>query len=457
MSGHADEYDKALAKAWQHAGSWLGSVADRPVGPTASVEQVAALVGGALPERGTAPEEVVDLMATAAEPGLMAIGSGRFYGWVMGGTLPAALAADWLVSAWDQNAGMRLATPAISALEETAAAWLLELLGLPESDVGFVTGATMANFSCLAAARTSVLSKVGWDVARHGLTGAPRVRVLVGAERHDTVDLALRYLGLGSPEPVAADEQGRIRVDALAAALQAGAGPTILCLQAGNLHSGAFDPMGQAIELARRHGAWVHVDGAFGLWAAAAPGLRHLVDGLDQADSWATDAHKTLNVPYDCGVAIVSDRAAMRSALGVHADYLLADASASAQPYETVPELSRRARGVPVWAALRSLGSKGVSDLVEGLVRHAKALAEGIAEVPGAQVLNEVPYTQVCLAFENDERTRAVTRRLLDDRVVWMSGSRWHGREVIRISVSNWTTDDDDVRVSLDALRRAAG
>jgi glutamate/tyrosine decarboxylase-like PLP-dependent enzyme len=215
--------------------------------------------------------------------------------------------------------------------------------------------------------------------------------------------------------------------------------------------------MGQAIELARRHGAWVHVDGAFGLWAAAAPGLRHLVDGLDQADSWATDAHKTLNVPYDCGVAIVSDRAAMRSALGVHADYLLADASASAQPYETVPELSRRARGVPVWAALRSLGSKGVSDLVEGLVRHAKALAEGIAEVPGAQVLNEVPYTQVCLAFENDERTRAVTRRLLDDRVVWMSGSRWHGREVIRISVSNWTTDDDDVRVSLDALRRAAG
>jgi glutamate/tyrosine decarboxylase-like PLP-dependent enzyme len=431
-------------------------VADRPVGPTASIEQVAALVGGPLPEHGTAAEEVVDLMAAAAEPGLMAMGSGRFYGWVIGGTLPAALAADWLVSAWDQNAGMRLATPAITALEDTAAGWLLRLFGLPESDVGFVTGATMANFSCLAAARTSVLAKAGWDVGRDGLTGAPRVRVLVGAERHDTVDLALRYLGLGAPQVVPADDQGRIRVEALAEALLAGDGPTILCLQAGNLHSGAFDPMRQAIELAHRYGAWVHVDGAFGLWAAAAPGLRHLVVGLENADSWATDAHKTLNVPYDCGVAIVTDRAAMRSALGVHTDYLLTDGSAFAQPQETVPELSRRARGVPVWAALRSLGSKGVSDLVEGLARHAKALAEGIAAIPGAQVLNEVPYTQVCLAFESDERTRAVTQRLLADGVVWMSGSRWHGREVIRISVSNWTSDDDDVRLSLDALRRAA-
>ena len=455
MSTHPDS-DEVLARAAQHARSWLRSLEQRPVAPTATVEQVASLVGGELPEQGLAAEDVVELMATAAEPGLMAMGSGRFYGWVIGGTLPAALGADWLVSAWDQNAGMRLATPAISALEETAAGWLLELLHLPPSDVGFATGATMANFSCLAAARTSVLAKAGWDVAREGLSGGPRVRVLVGAERHDTIDLALRYLGLGLPELVPADDQGRIEVEALEAALQAGDGPTIVCLQAGNLHSGAFDPMAAAVEVAHRYGAWVHVDGAFGLWAAASPSLHRLVLGLEDADSWGTDAHKTLNVPYDCGVAIVRDRSALRAAVGVHADYLPVDPSSTAQPYETVPEFSRRARGVPVWAALRSLGRQGVSDLVEGLVRHAQALAAGAAEIPGVRVLNEVPYTQVCLAFESDERTKEVTRRLLDEGLVWMSGSRWHGQDVLRISVSNWSTDDDDVRLSLDALRRAA-
>ncbi|MDX6256827.1 MAG: hypothetical protein QOJ11_3161 [Frankiales bacterium] len=460
MSVRGGSYDKALATAVEYAQSWLASVGTRPVPPSASVADVAALLGGPLPEQPTPPEQVVDLMAAAAEPGLMAIGSGRFYGWVMGGTLPAALAADWLVSAWDQNSGMRLGTPAISAMEETAAGWLLQLLGLPPADVGFVTGATMANFSCLAAARTSVLTKAGWDVARDGLHGGPRVRVLVGAERHDTVDLALRYLGLGAPEVVPADDQGRIRVERLAEALTSHTTqdvPTIVCLQAGNVHSGAFDPLQQAIATAHAHGAWVHVDGAFGLWAAAAPRMRHLTEGLATADSWATDAHKTLNVPYDCGVAIVADRGAMRSALGIHASYLITDGTAAGEPYEKVPELSRRARGVPVWAALRSLGSTGVSDLVEGMAGHAGELARGIALIPGAQVLNEVPYTQVCLAFEDDERTRAVAARLLADGTVWMSGSRWHGRDVIRISVSNWSTDDEDVRLSLDALRRAAG
>ncbi|MDX6208528.1 MAG: hypothetical protein QOE24_919, partial [Frankiales bacterium] len=283
MSVRGGSYDKALAAAVEHAHAWLGSVGTRPVPPTASVAEVAAVLGGRLPEHPTAPEDVVELMASAAEPGLMAMGSGRFYGWVIGGTLPAALAADWLVSTWDQNSGMRLATPAISAMEETAAGWLLELLGLPPADVGFVTGATMANFSCLAAARTAVLAKAGWDVARDGLTGGPRVRVLVGAERHDTVDLALRYLGLGAPEVVAADDQGRIRVDRLAETMASHGTsdvPTIVCLQAGNLHSGAFDPLEQAIEVAHAHDAWVHVDGAFGLWAAAAPGLRHLTQGL---------------------------------------------------------------------------------------------------------------------------------------------------------------------------------
>ncbi len=455
MSARDSAYDKALAVASSHAQAWLASVGERPVRPRASIEEISALVAGPLPAEPMAAEAVVELLATAAEPGLMAMGSGRFFGWVIGGTLPAALAADWLVSTWDQNAGMRAATPAISALEEAAANWLLDVLALPPSDVGFVTGATMANFSCLAAARTAVLAKAGWDVGRDGLTGGPRVRVLVGAERHDTVDLALRYLGLGAPQPVAADDEGRILLAALAEALSEGA-PTIVCLQAGNVHSGAFDPLHEAIALAHAAGAWVHVDGAFGLWAAAAPGLRHLTVGLETADSWATDAHKTLNVPYDCGVAIVADRTAMRSALGVHASYLPAEPSSVGEPYERVPELSRRGRGVPVWAALRSLGSTGVSDLVEGMARQARALADGIAEIPGARVVNDVVYTQVCLAFEDDERTRAVGAQLLADGTVWMSGSRWHGQEIIRISVSNWTTDEADVRVSLDALRRAA-
>jgi glutamate/tyrosine decarboxylase-like PLP-dependent enzyme len=388
----------------------------------------------------------------------MAMQSGRFFGWVIGGTLPAALAADWLVSAWDQNAGLRYATPAVVAAEESAAAWVLDLLGLPGgADVGFVTGCTMANFTGLAAARTSVLSRAGWDVGRDGLNGAPPVHVLVGVERHDTVDLALRYLGLGAPIPVAADAQGRIRVDALAEALEScpSGSPVIVSLQAGNVHSGAFDPFPEAIEVAHRHGAWVHVDGAFGLWAAAAPSLSHLAAGLAGADSWATDAHKTLNVPYDCGLAIVADRNAMRATLGVHASYLILDESGPGDPFERVPEFSRRARGVPVWAALRSLGRTGVVDLVERLVRRARALAEGIADIDGAEVVNDVDYTQVCVMFDDDETTRAVTARLIADGTVWMSGSRWHDRDVLRISVSNWSTNDEDVRRSIEAVRSA--
>ncbi len=405
-----------------------------------------------------APEDVVELLATLAEPGLMAMQSGRFFGWVIGGTLPAALAADWLVSAWDQDAGLRYATPAVVAAEEAAAAWLADLLGLPaDVDVGFVTGGTMANFTCLASARTSVLSREGWDVGRSGLNGAPTVDVLVGSERHETIDLSLRYLGLGDPRTVAADEQGRIRVDALADTLDGiePGSPVIVCLQAGNVHSGAFDPFSEAIEMAHQHGAWVHVDGAFGLWAAAAPSLRHLVFGLDEADSWATDAHKTLNVPYDCGIAIVRERSAMRATFGVHANYLIADQSGPGDPLEKVPEFSRRARGVPVWAALRSLGRAGVVDLVERLSHHAQSIAMGLADIDGARILNDVVYTQICVAFESEETTRAVTARLIGDGAVWMSGSRWHDHDVLRVSVSNWTTDDDDVRRSVEAVRNA--
>jgi glutamate/tyrosine decarboxylase-like PLP-dependent enzyme len=459
MSADGGSYDKALFRAAAHARVWLNSVGERPVGPRATADELLAGFGGPLPEQPTPSEDVVDMLARLADPGLMAMQSGRFFGWVIGGTLPAALAADWLVSAWDQNAGLRYATPATVAAEESAAAWLLDLLGLPaRAAVGFVTGATMANFTCLAAARSSVLSRVAWDVGRDGLFGAPRPHVLVGAERHETIDLALRYLGLGEPKPVAADNQGRIRVDALSESLNelAGTSPVIVCLQAGNVHSGAFDPLTEAIDVAHRHGAWVHVDGAFGLWAATSPALRHLVIGLAGADSWATDAHKTLNVPYDCGIAIVADRTAMRSAFGTHASYLITDDSGSGDPLEKVPEFSRRARGVPVWAALRSLGRAGVVDLVEGLARHARAMAEGIAEIDGAEVVNDVVYTQVCAAFGDDQRTRAVTANLIADGTVWMSGSRWHDRDVLRVSVSNWSTDDEDVRRSVEAVRRAA-
>jgi glutamate/tyrosine decarboxylase-like PLP-dependent enzyme len=355
---------------------------------------------------------------------------------------------------------MRYATPAAAAFEEVAGDWLLDLLGLPaDSDVGFATGATMANFAGLAAGRYSVLSKLGWDVHRDGLNGAPRVHVLVGRERHDTIDLGLRMLGLGAPTPVDVDDQGRIRADALRTALDAvpSGEPVIVVLQAGNLHSGAFDPFAEAIAAARGHDAWVHVDGAFGLWAAAAPRLRDLAAGVEGADSWATDAHKTLNVPYDCGIVIVADRTAMRSAFSVHTHYLVAaDESTPGDPYEKVPELSRRARGIPTWAVLRSLGREGVAALVERLATRARQLAEGFAEIPGAEVLNDVVYTQACVSFGDDERTRAITARLIADGETWMSGSRWRGRDVLRVSVSGWSTDEDDVRRSLEAVRRAS-
>ena len=456
MSAPGHLYDAALERASTRAREWLAALPDRPIPPRQDADGVLASLGGPLPDGPIEPADVIDLLADGVEPGLMAMGSGRFFGWVIGGTLPAALGADWLTSAWDQNNGMRFATPGTVAAEEAAATWVLDLLGLPDTaDVGFVTGGTMANFTGLAAARQQVLENVGWDLDRLGLSGAPRVRVLVGAERHITIDLALRYLGLGEPQVVPADDQGRISADALGAALDGAEVPTIVCLQAGNLHSGAFDPLGAACDLAHEHGAWVHVDGAFGLWAAASPHLRHLVDGHDGADSWATDAHKTLNVPYDCGIVVVAHPDALRKAMGAQSSYLVRT-EGPGDPLEKVPELSRRARGVPVWAALRSLGRSGVSDLVDLLAHNAGALAKGIADIDGAEIVNDVVFTQVCATFGDDSRTREVTARLLADGTAWMSGSRWRDRDVLRVSVSNWSTDDNDVAASVDAVRRAA-
>jgi glutamate/tyrosine decarboxylase-like PLP-dependent enzyme len=456
MNFRPDDFDEPLSRAMEHARAWLRSEPDRRVGPDADIEAVLSSLAQELPRAGTAAATVVDGLARAVDPGLMAMGSGRFFGWVIGGTLPAALAADWLVSAWDQNAALRYATPGVVAVEEIAARWILDLLGLPAgSEVGFVTGATMANFTGLAAARQHVMTRHGWDLDNKGLNGAPPLTVLVGEDRHATIDLALRYLGLGTPTPVAADQQGRIRPDALAAALDQTPGPTIVALQAGNLHSGAFDPFAECIELAHQRDAWVHIDGAFGLWAAATPSLRHLMAGCAQADSWATDAHKTLNTPYDCGIAIVRHPSAVRSALGTTASYLTLDAGHS-DPFQVTPEFSRRARGVPVWAALLSLGGDGVAALVDRLALRARQLADGIATIPGTRILNDVVYTQVSVAFESDERTREVTRRLLADGVAWMSGSHWQGKDILRVSVSNWSTDDADVSASIAAVRAAA-
>jgi glutamate/tyrosine decarboxylase-like PLP-dependent enzyme len=452
----ADEYRDALTRAEGHVLDWLESVDRRHVGPTATVEQLTTEFGGVLNDAPRDPGDVVDELARVAEPGLMAMPSGRFFGWVIGGTLPAALGADWMVSAWDQNAAMRLATPATAAAEEAAGAWLLDLLHLPATaSVGFATGGTTANFVGLAAGRQFVLEQAGWDLEADGMSGSPRITVLVGEERHTSVDMAMRYLGLGRGQLVAADDQGRMIPDALAEALAGVDGPAIVVLQAGNLHSGAFDPMRQCIELAHASGAWVHVDGAFGLWAAVSEQWRDQLDGLELADSWATDAHKTLNVPYDCGVAIVTRPDVLERVFGARPAYLIQADDGPSDPFARVPEFSRRARGVPVWAALRQLGRSGTIELVERLAANARALAAGIAALPGAEVLNEVVFTQVSLAFGSDERTRAVTQHLIGDGAVWMSGSKWRGRDILRISVSNWSTDGDDVRDAIRAVGAA--
>ncbi len=447
-----EDRSAALDRAHARASAWLGSLASRPVPAHIDADEMVHRLGE-LPDDPTPAADVVDLLADACEPGLVAIGSGRFFGMVIGGTLPAALGADWLTSAWDQNVGLRSLTPAAAAAEEVAGRWLLDLLGLPsEAAVGFVTGGTMANFTCLATARDTVLLRAGHDI-RTGLVGAPRLRVVVGAERHPSVDLPLRFLGLGDPTAVAVDDQGRIVPQALRRALAEGEGPAIVVLQAGNIHSGAFDAFAECVAIAREYDAWVHVDGAFGLWAAASPRWAGDLVGIADADSWATDAHKTLNVPYDCGLAIVRDPDALASSMAMHGEYLI---EASGDPQERVPELSKRGRGFATWAALRSLGRHGTVAMVERLADNAAAFATGAREIPGVEVLNEVVFTQVCLAFGDDDRTRAVAAALHADGTTWMSGSRWHDRAIVRISVSNWSTTDDDVRRCLDALRRAA-
>lgn len=450
-----EQYRDALDAAHREALRWLGSLRDRPIRPETDVDGVLSRLDRRLADEGREPSAVVDELIEASIPGLIALGSPRFYGLVIGGTYPAAMAADWLASAWDQNSGARQLTPSTAAVEEVAGDWLLDLLGLPAgSGVGFVTGGTMANFACLVAARDAVLRTAGADPAA-GIQRAPWIRFFAGDAVHTSMVLAGRLSGLGVPQTVGADDQGRIDVAGLERALAEGEGPAIVALQAGDVHSGAFDDFAAAVDVAHRAGAWVHVDGAFGLWAAASPRFRDLIAGLADADSWATDAHKTLNVPYDCGVAIVRDEAAMTASLGAHAAYLPAIMSVS-DPYDRTPEMSRRARGVPVWATLRSLGRQGVVGLIDGLADAAAALAAGFEAIPGLEVLNDVVFTQVCLAARDDAETAALGEWLRAEGTIWASSSTWRGRTVVRFAVSNRGTDAEAVRRTIDTVERGA-
>ena len=449
-----------LRRTAELAADYIDSLGERPVFPDVTPEQLRKALGGPLPDGPIPAEQVIDELAAGAEPGLVAMGSGRYFGFVIGGALPAALAADWLTSAWDQNAGLYVGGPSASVVEQITRDWLLELLGLPgESSIGFVTGTQVAHVTGLAAARWHVLDAVGWDVGREGLTGAPRIRVLVGEQGHVTIDRALRLLGLGAPTTVAADDQGRMQPDALAEALAGAAGPTIVCAQAGEVNTGAFDPLPAIAELSRDAGAWLHVDGAFGIWAAVSPRLRHLVNGIELADSWTTDAHKWLNVPYDSGIVLCAHPESHRAAMAATASYLIQDEGSRRvrDQMDWVPEFSRRARAFAVYAALRSLGRSGVVELVERCCDAATRFSEAIVELPGVELLNEVVLNQVLFRFQSDEQTDEVLRQVQASSRVWLSGTTWNGRKAIRVSVSNWQTGDEEIDLAVSEFAAYAG
>ena len=459
--GGAAAGDPVLARAHDVAQNFLAALPERPVDPRPVLAALRDALGGPLPERGGDPCSVIDALAAAAEPGLIATAGPRYFGFVIGGSLPAAVAADWLTSVWDQNAGVFATAPAASVVEEVTAGWLLELLGLPSgASVGFVTGGQMANFTCLAAARHEVLRRAGWNVEERGLQGAPPLRVIAGAEAHVTIESSLRLLGLGGRTVlrVEADDQGRILPAALARALAEGCGPTIVCAQAGNVDTGAFDPFQEIAPLARQAGAWLHVDGAFGLWAGASARLRHLLQGVDAADSWSTDAHKWLNVPYDSGIAIVAHPAPHRAAMTANAAYLVKSAGSARDPLDWTPEFSRRARGFPIYAALRVLGREGLAGMVERCCAVARRMAGVLRGSPHARVLNDVVLNQVLVGLtppdgrDTGEFTQAVLARVQRGGICWMGGTTRRQTAAIRISVSNWSTSDRDADRSVSAL-----
>jgi glutamate/tyrosine decarboxylase-like PLP-dependent enzyme len=440
-----------LGDTFERSDRYLNSLDTRPVSPCD--EAVAALSQLDVPlqddpiDAGQVIRELDDIVT----PATMAMAGPRFFGFVIGGTLPAALAAHWLSSAWDQNTGLYNSTPGTSHLEQVSLRWLLELLDLPRESAGaFVTGTTVAHITALAAARHAVLASAGWDVEANGLFGAPEVTVITGAEAHPTLYKALGVIGFGRKRvvKVPVDSQGRMRADQLPKI----AGPTIVCVQVGNVNSGACDDVKTIGRIAREQGAWVHVDGAFGLWARVAPSRAYLVDGVERADSWATDAHKWLNVPYDSGVAFVRDKDALRKSMAVSAEYLPTE-TVNRNPSDYTPELSRRGRGADIWAALRSLGKKGVSDMIEANCRQARRFGEALSKA-GCKVLNEVVLNQVVVQFGDAERTRKVIAAIQRDGTLWAGETVWQGQVAMRISVSCWATTDADVEKSIETIVR---
>jgi glutamate/tyrosine decarboxylase-like PLP-dependent enzyme len=470
-------WDPALDAAIDNARAYLAGLRGRPVSARATVDELRRVLALPLPDDGVDPAEVVHDLAGGAEPGLVATGSPRYFGFVIGGALPAALAADWLAATWDQNAGLYACGPPASVVEEVTGRWVLDLLGLPASaSFGFVTGGQMANFTALAAARHAVLAREGWDVEVRGLSGAPAVRVVTSDLRHATIDRALRYLGLGTDAVVVipTGHDARLPVEGLAEALAdrppGGPSPTIVCAQAGEVNSGAIDPLAEICEVAHADGAWVHVDGAFGLWAASSPTLRPILAGVEHADSWATDFHKWLNVPYDSGFVACADPQAHRGAMGVQAAYLVQaddDPAAARDEIDWTPEFSRRGRGFAVYAALRSLGRRGLAELVEGCCARARQFAERLGRIERADVLNDVVLDQVLVRFRPASGSQcpdraaddAVTRRVVEavqaSGECWMSGTTWRGQAAMRISVVNWQTTEADVDRSVAAVERA--
>jgi glutamate/tyrosine decarboxylase-like PLP-dependent enzyme len=449
-----------LRRTADHIADYREGLAEARVFPSASVGELRQALGGPLPERGTPAAEVVEKLATAVPPGLVASAGPRYFGFVTGGSLPAATAADLLVTGWDQLAFNPVSSPASAVVEEVAGGWLKEVLGLPASaSVGFVTGGQGANTVALAAARHHVLAQAGWDVEGNGLIGAPRVRVVVGAERHATIDRSLRLLGLGSAvvEEVPPRADGSIDPIALEEVLAGGPdGPLIVCLQAGNVNSGACDDLVGGVALAHARGGWVHVDGAFGLWAAASPRTRPLVGGLAAADSWACDGHKWLNVPYDSGYAFCAHPEAHAAAMAYAAAYLVGQGEGPVRnPSAFVPESSRRSRGMATWAALKELGRDGVVELVDRCCALARRFAAALDGVEGAGVVNDVVLNQVLVRFGDDDRTRRVVEAVQRSGECWMGGTAWHGMALMRISVSNWSTREADVDRSVQAILAA--
>jgi glutamate/tyrosine decarboxylase-like PLP-dependent enzyme len=468
MNQNHDAFSRTLAAAHSHALAYLDALDQSPVAARADLTTLRQRLNKPLTDEPIAPDQVINELVRDVEVGINGSAGGRFFGWVIGGSVPAALAADWLTSTWDQNAGLYACAPAAAVVEEVAGAWLKDLLGLPaDASFALLTGTQMAHVTCLAAARHALLTRRGWDLEQLGLYGAPPIHILCSNQRHGTIDRAIRLLGFGRSHLIClpADTLGRLSVDALSEALATDPkAPTIVALQAGDVNTGAFDDFERIVPLARKHGAWVHIDGAFGLWAAASPKYAHLMKDAALADSWVTDGHKWLNVPYDCGYAFVTDAEAHRASMSHRAAYLTHAAEARDE-MDWNPEFSRRARGFPTYAALRQLGRSGVTDLIDRCCQHARSIVAGLGKLPGAEILSEPIINQGLVRFldpapgatetDHDRRTEEVIAAVLKSGEAFFTPSTWQGKRAMRVSVSNWMTSDNDVRRVIKAFENA--